>query len=348
MRKMLRVVLVAAVVLHASVEVALAQAQFNLRFASYAPEGDVFDRSAHRFAEEAARLTGDRVKVTVFRSNSLGSNREALEMAKVGSVDFVIAGSTHVSRYAPVLISVSFPYMWKDAETMFRLLDGDVGKRLQELVGKQGLQILGWWENGFRHVSNSKRPIVKADDIRGLKLRTLPSPVHVAFFRKLGAIPTPMDWAEVMPALQQGVIDGQENPPAVMYPYRVFEFQKFYSLTAHSNDPTMFVMSAATMAKLPKDVPGRGPEGGPRGHRVRAEDRRRLQPGHHGQAQPGHQDQPRARGDPGAVPQDGADRLPGSLRRPRGRRQSHRRRDREGLQLTGGRPGADALETCGS
>jgi tripartite ATP-independent transporter DctP family solute receptor len=175
-------------------------------------------------------------------------------MAKVGSVDFVIAGSTHVSRYAPVLISVSFPYMWKDAETMFRLLDGDVGKRLHDIVGKQGLQILGWWENGFRHVSNSKRPIVKADDMRGLKLRTLPSPVHVSFFKKLGAIPTPMDWAEVMPALQQGVIDGQENPPAVMYPYRVFEFQKFYSLTSHSNDPTMFVMSAATMARLPKDI----------------------------------------------------------------------------------------------
>jgi tripartite ATP-independent transporter DctP family solute receptor len=251
---MLRVVWIAAVVLHASMGMALAQAQFNLRFASYAPEGDVFDRSAHRFAEEAARLTGGRVKVTVFRSNSLGSNREALEMAKVGSVDFVIAGSTHVSRYAPVLISVSFPYMWKDAETMFRLLDGDVGKRLHDIVGKQGLQILGWWENGFRHVSNSRRPIVKPEDIRGLKLRTLPSPVHVAFFRKLGAIPTPMDWAEVMPALQQGVIDGQENPPAVMYPYRVFEFQKFYSLTSHSNDPTMFVMSAATMSKLPKDI----------------------------------------------------------------------------------------------
>lgn len=254
MRRMLRVVWVAAAVLHASTGVALAQTPFNLRFASYAPEGDVFDRAAQRFAEEAARLTGGRVKVTVFRSNSLGSNREALEMAKVGSVDFVIAGSTHVSRYAPVLISVSFPYMWKDADTMFRLLDGDVGKRLHELVARQGLQVLGWWENGFRHVSNSRRPIVKPEDIRGLKLRTLPSPVHVAFFRKLGAIPTPMDWAEVMPALQQGVIDGQENPPAVMYPYRVFEFQKFYSLTGHSNDPTMFVMSGATLARLPKDV----------------------------------------------------------------------------------------------
>ena len=254
MRRTLRVIWVAAIVLHASVGVAFAQAQYNLRFASYAPEGDVFDRSAHRFTDELARLTDGRVKVTVFRSNSLGSNREALEMAKVGSVDFVIAGSTHVSRYAPVLVSVSFPYMWKDADTMFRLLDGDVGKRLRELVGRQGLETLGWWENGFRHVSNSRRPIVKPEDMQGLKLRTLPSPVHVAFFRKLGAIPTPMDWAEVMPALQGGVIDGQENPPAVMYPYRVFEFQKFYSLTGHSNDPTMFVMSRATLNKLPKDI----------------------------------------------------------------------------------------------
>ena len=114
--------------------------------------------------------------------------------------------------------------------------------------------MLGWWETGFRHVSNNKRPILKPDDIKGLKLRTLPSAVHVAYFRALGAIPTPMDWAEVMPALQQGVIDGQENPPSVVYPYRVFEFQKFYSLTSHVNEPNLLLMSAATLAKLPKDV----------------------------------------------------------------------------------------------
>lgn len=254
MHRAIRVVVVAAAVLHASMGAAFAQTQFNLRFASFAPEGDVFDRTTHRFAEDLGRLTNGQVKVTVFRNNSLGSNREVLEMAKVGSIDFAIAGSTHVSRYAPVLISASFPYMWKDRDTMFRLLDGDVGKRLNELVARQGLQILGWWDTGFRHVSNSKRPIVKPEDIRGLKLRTLPSPVHVAFFRKLGAIPTPMDWAEVMPALQQGVIDGQENPPAVMYPYRVFEFQKFYSLTGHSNDPTLFVMSGMALARLPKNI----------------------------------------------------------------------------------------------
>ncbi len=229
-------------------------AEYNLRFASYAPEGDVFDRAAQHFAQGVAKRTNGRVEVTVFRNGTLGSNREVAEMAKVGSVDFFIAGSTHVSQFAPVLISVSFPYMFKDRETMFRVLDGDVGNRLNKLVAKQGLEILGWWEAGFRHVTNNVRPIVKPEDIKGLKLRTLPSPVHVAFFKKLGAIPTPMGWSEVMPSLQSGVIDGQENPPSVVYPYRVFEFQKYYSLTGHSNDPTLFVMSGPSMAKLPKDI----------------------------------------------------------------------------------------------
>jgi tripartite ATP-independent transporter DctP family solute receptor len=201
-----------------------------------------------------ARLTNGRVEITVFRSNALGSNREMIEMTKVGSLDFTVSGSTHISRFAPILVVASLPSLWKDRDTMLKIFDGEVGARLNGLVARQGLAVLGWWETGFRHVTNNKRPIVKPDDIKGLKLRTLPSAVHVAYFRALGAIPTPMDWAEVMPALQQGVIDGQENPPSVVYPYRVFEFQKYYSLTSHVNEPNLLLMSAATLARLPKDV----------------------------------------------------------------------------------------------
>jgi tripartite ATP-independent transporter DctP family solute receptor len=231
-----------------------AEPQFKLRFGSYAPEGDVIDRAAQRFREDVARRTNGRAEVTVFRSNALGSNREMIEMTKVGSLDFTVSGSTHISRFAPILVVASLPSLWRDRDTMLRIFDGEVGGRLNAMVGRQGFAVLGWWETGFRHVSNNKRPILKADDIKGLKLRTLPSAVHVAYFRALGAIPTPMDWAEVMPALQQGVIDGQENPPSVVYPYRVFEFQKYYSLTSHVNEPNLLLMSAATMAKLPKDV----------------------------------------------------------------------------------------------
>jgi tripartite ATP-independent transporter DctP family solute receptor len=231
-----------------------ANPEFKLKFASYAPKGDIIDLATNLFKDEVEKLTKGRVEVTIFGNNSLGSNREALEMAKVGGVDFVVAGSTHVSRYAPVLHTISLPYMWKDRDTMLSLLDSEVGAKITEIVARQGLQVIGWWDTGFRHVSNSKRPILKVEDMKGLKLRTLPSPVHVSFFRAVGAVPTPMDWAEVMPALQQGVIDGQENPPSVMYPYRVFEFQKFYSLTRHVNDPTVVVMSSQTLAKMPKEL----------------------------------------------------------------------------------------------
>jgi tripartite ATP-independent transporter DctP family solute receptor len=231
-------------------------ADFNMKFASYAPEGDVMDLAAQDFSKRLADLTKGRAKVNVFRNSTLGSNREVIEMAKVGSVDFLMAGATHVSRFVPDLIALTFPYMFKDQKTMFKVLDGSVGKKLGVLANGKGLEVLGWWASGERHVTNNRQPILKPEDIKGLKLRTLPSPVHVTFFKKLGVIPTPMGWKGVMPALQQGVIDGQENPPAVVYPYKVYEFQKYYSLTAHVIEPTMFVMSKMILDGLPGDVRG--------------------------------------------------------------------------------------------
>jgi tripartite ATP-independent transporter DctP family solute receptor len=212
-----------------------------------------------RATSSTARFRSSRrIELTVFRNNTLGSNREALELAKVGAVDFVVSGSSHVSRFAPILGAVSFPFLWKDREVMFKVLDGEIGKRLNKAAEAeaQGLLFLTWFDTGFRHLSNSLRPVMKPEDVKGLKLRTLPTPVQVAFWRKLGAIPTPMDWAEVMPALQQGVIDGQENAPSVMYPYKVYEVQKYYSLTGHSNEPTLIVMSKATFDGLPSDLQG--------------------------------------------------------------------------------------------
>jgi tripartite ATP-independent transporter DctP family solute receptor len=231
-------------------------ADFNFRFASYAPEGDVIDRALQKFKEELETRSGGRIELTVFRNNTLGSNREALELAKVGAVDFVVSGSSHVSRFAPIFGAVSFPFLWKDRQVMFKVLDGPIGERLNKAAETeaQGLKFLTWFDTGFRHVSNNLRPVLKPEDVQGLKLRTLPTQVQVAFWRKLGAIPTPMDWAEVMPALQQGVIDGQENAPSVMYPYKVYEVQKYYSLTGHSNEPTLIVMSKATFDRLPVDL----------------------------------------------------------------------------------------------
>ena len=251
-----RTALAAALVLFVGATAVSAEAEFSLRLGSYAPEGDIIDRSLEKFKENVEANSNGRVEITIFRNGTLGSNREVLEMAKVGAADFVVAGAPHVSSYAPVLGSVSFPFIWKDRKTMLEVLDGDLGERLAKVAEAQadGLKILAWWDTGVRSVSNNVRPIVNPEDIKGLKLRTVPAPVQVAFWRKLGAIPTPMGWSEVMPSLQQGVIDGQENPPAVMYPYKVYEVQKYYSLTAHSNEPTLLVMSKATFDKLPGDL----------------------------------------------------------------------------------------------
>jgi len=252
--------LVAAVALAATGVVASADttiaADYELRVGSYAPEGDVIDQTLQRFKEEVEKRSDGRVEVTIFRNNTLGSNREVLEMVKIGAADFVVAGAPHVSNFAPVLGAVSFPYLWKDGDTMLEVLDGELGDQLIATAEAQadGLKVFAWWETGFRHVTNNRQPIMTPDDVKGLKIRTVPTPVQVAFWKALGAIPTPMGWAEVMPALQQGVIDGQENPPAVVYPYKVYEFQKYYSLTGHSNEPTMFVGSKANFEALPEDL----------------------------------------------------------------------------------------------
>lgn len=229
-------------------------AEFNLKLASFATDASTWGRGQAEFANQVKELTKGRVEVQIFNNSSLGSNREAMELAKLGSVDFVISGVSNSTRYAPQLNAVLLPFLWKDRATMFATLDGPVGDKLNAMLTPSNLRIIGWWDNGFRHVTNNKGPILKAADIQGLKLRTLPSSVHVAFFKKLGAIPTPMDWSEVMPALKQGVIDGQENPPAVIHAFRVFETQKFYSLTGHVNEPIALVMSETSRKRLPAEL----------------------------------------------------------------------------------------------
>jgi tripartite ATP-independent transporter DctP family solute receptor len=226
-------------------------AELTLKLASFATDQSSWGRAQAKFKEEIEKRTDKRIEVGIFNNNTLGSNREVLELARRGSVDLVLTGVSHATRNVPQLNALIFPYLFKDRASMFGLLDGAVGAKLDQLMLTQNLSAAGWWDNGFRHVSNGKRPIMTASDIQGLKLRTLPTPVHVDFFKKIGAIPTPMDFSELMSALRQGVIDGQENPPAVMGSFRVYEVQKFYSLTGHANEPMVMVASDQTLKKIP-------------------------------------------------------------------------------------------------
>jgi tripartite ATP-independent transporter DctP family solute receptor len=249
-----KVPLAIVLVVAALVASATAQPKHVLRLSSPVSKDHAFGRGAEKFRQLVAEGTRGQVEVQVHHANALGSIREGLEMVRLGTLDFQVCGVAHVSRFVPEMGTLVLPYLWKDADTMFAALDGRMGQILESLLLEKGFKLAGWWDNGFRHVSNNKRPVRTAEDIRGLKLRTLPTKVHVTFFRALGAAPTPMDWAEVYPALQQGVVDGQENPPGVVYFEKLAEVQKFYSLTGHVNEPVNVLMSRAVFTKLPADL----------------------------------------------------------------------------------------------
>jgi len=253
MRRIL--IFVAFVVAAALAGNALAQQpKYVLRFSSPTSKEHAWGRSAEKFKQLVAEGTRGQVEVQIHHSNALGATRESLEMVRLGSVDFVLCGVAHLSRFVPEMGTLVLPYLWKDTETMFGALDGRMGQIIEPLLLEKGFKVVGWWDNGFRHVSNNKRPIRAPEDLKGLKLRTLPTKVHIAFFRALGVSPVPMDWAEVYPALQQGVVDGQENPPGVVFFEKLPEVQKYYSLTQHVNEAGNVLMSVASWAKLPADV----------------------------------------------------------------------------------------------
>jgi TRAP-type transport system periplasmic protein len=233
---------------------ATAQPKHVLRFSSPNSKEHAWGRGAEKFRQLVAEETKGQVDVQIYHSNALGATRESLEMVRLGTTDFVLSGVAHVTRFVPEMGTFVLPYLWKDTETMFKALDGRMGDIVEPLLWEKGFKVVGYWDNGFRHISNNKRPIRAAEDLKGLKLRSLPTKVHVTFWRALGASPTPMDWAEVYPALQQGVVDGQENPPGIVFFEKLADVQKYYSLTKHVNEPGNVLMSRAAYEKLPADL----------------------------------------------------------------------------------------------
>jgi len=229
-------------------------AEYTLKFANPVPKDHSWGRAADVFSKMVTEATDGRVEVQVYHSGSLGKIREVLEMAKVGTVDFVLSGTGHVTAYVPEMGITVLPYLWKDTETMFLALDGPFGEYLGDRLSEKGYEVVGWWDNGFRNVSNNAHPIMAAADMKGLKIRCLPAKVHVEFFKALGATPTPMGWTELYQALQQGVVDAEENPPAMVYLGKLYEVQKYYSLTRHVNEPGSVLMSKISLNKLPKDL----------------------------------------------------------------------------------------------
>jgi TRAP-type transport system periplasmic protein len=228
--------------------------KYTMKFANVVSQDVSWGRGAEKFKEIMAQESNGQIEVAVHHSGALGKNLDVLNYVKMGTVDFMLPGVGNATGVVPELGVIILPYLWKDGPTMYKALDGEFGEVLEKKLADKGYVLLGWWDNGFRNVSNNLRPINALADFKGMRIRTLPTKVHVAFFSALGASPTPIDWTELYLALQQGLVDAQENPPAMTYFGKLYEVQKYYSLTEHVNEPGVFLMSKKVMDKLPPDL----------------------------------------------------------------------------------------------
>lgn len=248
-----KVLFAVAAALAVALPLAGAQAQEKLRFGHVGEPGSLFEASAKNYAAcTNPKLTG-KGEVEVFGSSQLGSDEEMLQKLKLGQITFALP-STVMSSVTPEFGVFEMPYIVENREHMAKIRDEVVMTTLQAAAEKKGYQILGVWENGFRHITNNTRPINKPEDLHGIKLRTPKGTWRVKMFQLYGANPSPMSFSEVFTALKTGVMDGQENPLAQIYSAKFQEVQKYLSLTGHVYTPAYLLVSKDNFAKLPADV----------------------------------------------------------------------------------------------
>ena len=230
--------------------VASASAQTTMRISISVAQNSHQGVAIDTFAREVEKRTAGRYKVQTFYSGSLGGERESIEAVQLGTQELAFSSTGPVPNFVPETKILDVPFLFRDKPHARAVLDGPVGNDLLSKFDSKGFKALAWGENGFRHMTNSKRDVKAPEDLKGLKMRTMENPVHIAAYKGLGIITTPMAFPEVFTALQQGTVDGQENPLSVIMAAKFDQVQKHLSLTGHVYSPAIFVMNKAAFDKL--------------------------------------------------------------------------------------------------
>lgn len=202
------------------------------------------------FCEDLEKRTAGRYKCQQFANSALGGEREMIEAVQLGTLDVVNTSTGPVGNFVPEVNIVDIPFLFRDYDHARRTLDGPIGQELLARFPAKGLVAIAWTENGFRHMTNSKRPINKPDDVKGLKIRSMQNKVHIQAFQSIGIQPTPMAFPELFTALQQGTVDGQENPIPVILSAKFVQVQKHLSLTGHVYSPALLIVSPGLWNRL--------------------------------------------------------------------------------------------------
>ncbi len=205
---------------------------------------------ALQFADYVKQQSGGNLTIEVFPSEQLGSDRQMAEAVTMGALDLSINSQGPVSYYNEKLLVVGLPFLFAKPEQAYAVLDGEIGEQISQELTKKGIRVLSYWENGFRHITNSKRPIYKPADLVGLKIRTPEDKITIAIFKALGANPAPLAFGELYMALSQGLFDGQENPVTNIYYSKLYEVQKYLSLSNHKYETCPLIISEKLWQKL--------------------------------------------------------------------------------------------------
>ena len=220
---------------------ALAQTEIKIGYALATDSH--YGVAARKFEEVVLSETGDQFDFTHFPSSGLGGEREVIEGLQIGTVEATIVSSGTLANFVPDTGVFDIPFLFRDLDHARAVLDGPIGQDILAKFDAVGLHGLAWGEQGFRHITNNRNPIETPADVEGLKIRTMENPVHLKAFNAMGAAPTPMAWPEVISSLQQGVIDGQENPLSVIVSVKLDEVQEYLTLSGHVYSPAMLLVS---------------------------------------------------------------------------------------------------------
>lgn len=201
----------------------------------------------HKGLEKLNELLKEKTKgdlsLDIYHSSQLGSERDAIEGVTMGTLEMTLVSSAPLANFTKSFMVFDLPFIIKDRQKAYAWMDGPEGQKILDSVLGKNMVALSIWENGFRNLTNSKRPVVKPADVSGLKIRLMENPIHLATFKTLGAYPTPMPFGELFTAMQQNTVDGQENPLVIIATSKFNEVQKYLALTGHFYSPAILLIN---------------------------------------------------------------------------------------------------------
>ena len=229
-------------------------AKYNWKLASVLPESHPVHKALVMFADKVKEKTNGEAVITVFPAGQLGQEKDYIEGAKLGSIEFTKVSAAPLGQFAKSLQVLSLPFIWKDADHQHKVLDGAIGERLMKDLEPNGFKGLAFFDAGFRSVTTSKGAVKKPDDLKGLKIRVMQSEPLIESINAFGATAVPMGQSEVYVALQQKVIDGWENNEPTVISFNMQEVAKYYSYTRHVSIPDILIMSKQVFDAVPPEI----------------------------------------------------------------------------------------------